>query len=184
MCYCSCLEKGMRVHEQIVHSGLEPVVWCSIFLGSHSFGGFRAIASRMMTINWTLHQEIHSGSGGRERLHLGPLWTLQRELHLLRGTWIVRNKSKCQGFQQASHVFFSARGQLPSARSNSFLEQKGSNSSTTTWRRGRSTRRSLLLRVCAHLQFHFTCLQLLQYTAPSQSTPDTNRGGMGRSRQL
>ncbi len=45
------LEKGRRVHEQIVHSGLEPVVWCSIFLGSHSFGGFRAIASRLMTIN-------------------------------------------------------------------------------------------------------------------------------------
>jgi hypothetical protein len=45
------LEKDRRVHEQIIHSGLEPVVWCSIFLGSHGFGGFRAIASRLMTIN-------------------------------------------------------------------------------------------------------------------------------------
>ncbi len=59
------------------------------------------------------------------------------------------------------------QAQLPCARSNSFLDHKSktSRSSTTTWRRGRSTRTSLLLRVCVHPQFHFTHRQLLQCTS-------------------
>ncbi len=55
---------------------------------------------------------------------------------------------------------------LQCARFNSFLDHKSSSSSssTTTWRRGRSTRKSLLL--CgAHPQFHFSHQQLLQNTA-------------------
>jgi hypothetical protein len=35
----------------------------------------------------------------------------------------------------------------------------------TTWRRGKSISRSLLLRVCVHPQFDFTHRQLLQYVA-------------------
>ncbi len=54
---------------------------------------------------------------------------------------------------------------LPCARSNSFLDHKSSSSSTTTWITGRSTRRSLSLRVCVHPQLHFIRQQLLQYTA-------------------
>jgi pentatricopeptide repeat protein len=59
------------------------------------------------------------------------------------------------------------QAQLPCARSNSFLDHKSktSRSSTTTWRRGRSTRTSLLLRLCVHPQFHFTHRQLLQCTS-------------------
>jgi len=59
------------------------------------------------------------------------------------------------------------QAQLPCARSNSFLDHKSktSRSSTTTWRRGRSTRRSLPLRVRVHPQFHFTHRQLLQCTS-------------------
>ncbi|KAH8958034.1 hypothetical protein BDL97_07G123400 [Sphagnum fallax] len=51
------------------------------------------------------------------------------------------------------------------ARSRPFLDHKGSVSSTSTWRRGSSTRRSMLLRVCVHLQFHCTHQQLLQHAA-------------------
>jgi hypothetical protein len=56
--------------------------------------------------------------------------------------------------------------QLPCARSHSFLEHESSSISfTTTWRRGKSTkRRSSLLRDCVHPQLHFT-QQLFQYTA-------------------
>ncbi len=59
------------------------------------------------------------------------------------------------------------QAQLPCARSNSFLDHKSKScrSSTTTWRRGRSTRRSLLLRVRLHPQFHFTHRQLLRCTS-------------------
>ncbi len=55
---------------------------------------------------------------------------------------------------------------LQCARFNSFLDNKSSSSSssTTTWRRGRSTKKSLLLRG-VQPQFHFTQQQLLQNTA-------------------
>jgi hypothetical protein len=57
---------------------------------------------------------------------------------------------------------------LQCPRFNSFLDHKSSSSSssssTTTWRRGRSTRKSLLLRG-VHPQFHFTHQQLLRNTA-------------------
>ncbi len=54
--------------------------------------------------------------------------------------------------------------QLPCARSDSLRDHKSrsSNMSTTTWRKGRSIRGSLLPCVCVHPQFHFTH-QLLQY---------------------
>jgi hypothetical protein len=57
--------------------------------------------------------------------------------------------------------------QLPCARSHSFLDHESSSISfTTTWRRGKSTkRRSSLLRVCVHPQLHLTYQQLFQYTA-------------------
>ncbi len=57
---------------------------------------------------------------------------------------------------------------LQCPRFNTFLDHKSSSSSSsssaTTWRRGRSTRKSLLLRG-VHPQFHFTHQQLLQNTA-------------------
>jgi hypothetical protein len=66
-------------------------------------------------------------------------------------------------FAKALMSYPSSVQQLPCARSNCFLNHKSSSSSTTTtWRRGRSTRRSLLLRFCVHPQFHFTHRQLLQ----------------------
>jgi hypothetical protein len=52
--------------------------------------------------------------------------------------------------------------QLPCARSNYFLNHKSS-CSTTSCRRGRCTRRNLLLGVCVHPLF--THQQLSQYTA-------------------
>ncbi|CAM6067263.1 unnamed protein product [Sphagnum tenellum] len=57
--------------------------------------------------------------------------------------------------------------QLPCARSHSFLDHESSSISfTTTWRRGKSTKkRSSLLRVCVHPQLHLTYQQLFQYTA-------------------
>jgi hypothetical protein len=58
--------------------------------------------------------------------------------------------------------------QLPCASSDSLLHHnssRGSSSSPTTWRRGKSISRSLLLRVCVHPQFDFTHRQLLQYVA-------------------
>jgi hypothetical protein len=53
---------------------------------------------------------------------------------------------------------------LQCARFCSFVDHKSSSSSTTTWRRGRSTKKSLLLRG-VQPQFHFTQQQLLQNTA-------------------
>jgi hypothetical protein len=53
--------------------------------------------------------------------------------------------------------------QCPCAKSNSFEAHKSSSSSTTAWRRERSTRRSLLLRACVHPRSQFTYQQLLQY---------------------
>ncbi|CAM6038172.1 unnamed protein product [Sphagnum compactum] len=54
--------------------------------------------------------------------------------------------------------------QCPCATSNSFEGHKSSSSSSTTaWRTEGSTRRSLLLRVCVHLQSQFTHQQILPY---------------------
>jgi hypothetical protein len=49
-------------------------------------------------------------------------------------------------------------GSLPDHKSSS-------SNSTTTWRKGRSLRKSSLLRVCVHPQFYFNCQQVLQCTA-------------------
>ncbi len=96
-----------------------------------------------------------------ERIHLD--WTLERELHLgLLGMLLdcveqERDRAIATGFLGSSNSSSVQQVQMPYARSHSFFDHKSSSSSsTTTWRRGRSTRRSLLLRVCVHPQFHFT----------------------------
>jgi hypothetical protein len=95
-----------------------------------------------------------------DRLHLG--WTLERELHLgLLGMLLdcaeqERDRAIAKGFLGSSNSSSVQQVELPYARSHSFFDHEmSSSSSTTTWRRGRSTRRSLLLRVCVHTQFHF-----------------------------
>jgi hypothetical protein len=69
-----------------------------------------------------------------------------------------RDRAIAKGFLGSSNSSSVQQVQLPYARSHSFFDHKSSSSSssTATWRRGRSTRRSLLLRVCVHTQFHFT----------------------------
>jgi hypothetical protein len=67
-----------------------------------------------------------------------------------------RDRAIAKGFLGSSNSSSVQQVELPYARSHSFLDHEmSSSSSTTTWRRGRSTRRSLLLRVCVHTQFHF-----------------------------
>jgi hypothetical protein len=106
-----------------------------------------------------------------ERIHLD--WTLERELHLgLLGMLLdcaeqERDRAIATGFLGSGNSSSVQQVQMPYARSHSFFDHKSSSSScTTTWRRGRSTWRSLLLRVCVHPQFHFTKKKLLLlYTA-------------------
>jgi hypothetical protein len=58
------------------------------------------------------------------------------------------------------------RVQLLCAGYNSFLDHKSSSSSTSAWRRGRSTKTmSLLLHVCVHSQRPSTNQQILHYSA-------------------
>jgi hypothetical protein len=79
-------------------------------------------------------------------------WWWERENCTCRdalGLWGTRANAK--GFSKAAMSSSVQQGQLPCARPDSFLDQKSSSSSTTPWRRGRSTRRSLLLHVCVHL---------------------------------
>jgi hypothetical protein len=63
---------------------------------------------------------------------------------------------------------------LPCATFGSLPDHKsGSSNSTTTWRRGRSLRKSSLLRVCVHPQFYFT--NFVMHCTSSQSPRDRNR---------
>jgi len=118
-----------------------------------------------------------------ERLQLGR--TLERELYL---ALLVRSEREiAKGFRAAAMSSSSSLQQVQSlcARSNPFLDHKGSISSTSTWRRGSSTRRSLLLRVCVHPQYHCTHQQTFAgCCTSSQSAPDTNRDDIQRSRQM
>jgi hypothetical protein len=96
-----------------------------------------------------------------ERLQLGR--TLERGLYL---ALLVRSEREiAKGFRGMSSSWSLQQFQSLCARSRPFLDHKGSISSTSTWRRGSSTRRNLLLRVCVHLQFHCTHQQLLQHAA-------------------
>jgi hypothetical protein len=90
---------------------------------------------------WNFPTNKQVGGGVGERLHLGRLWTLERELHLgLLGMLLDREER-----QQLPRVFAKAKIscsssvqqlQLPCARSKSVLDHKRT-SSTTTWRVGR-----------------------------------------------
>jgi hypothetical protein len=99
----------------------------------------------------------------RERFHSNELQTLQRELHFgLLGILLdceEREREKLpRVFWEAAMSSSSSMQQVqcPSATSNSVEGHKSSSSSSTTaWRRESSTRRSLLLRVCVHLQWTF-----------------------------
>jgi hypothetical protein len=79
---------------------------------------------------------------------------------------------------------------LPCTTFDSLLDHKSSssssNSSTTTWRRGRSLRKSLLLRVCVHPPaiLLYPSTNFAVHRTSSQSTRNRNRGGNQRSRQL
>jgi hypothetical protein len=73
--------------------------------------------------------------------------------------------------------------QLPCAGCNSFPRLQKQQLHHYTGARGRSTRRSLLLRVCVHLQLQYQ--QLLQYTALLRRPERIEtRGNTQRSRQL
>ncbi len=101
------------------------------------------------------HQQMHRGWWKRDRIG---------ELHF---DLVVdkREREQLPMFYKAAMSSSTVQQmQLPCARSDSLRDHKSrsSNMSTTTWRKGRSIRGSLLLCVCVHPQFHFTH-QLLQY---------------------
>ncbi len=114
--------------------------------------GFRAMATGLKLS----HQQIRRWWCETDYIWVGRLrgnciWVC------LECSWIVRSKRETE---RLPRVFWEAaihhqvqQVELPYARSHSFFDHKISSSSSTT--RGRSTRRSLLLRVCVHTQFHF-----------------------------
>jgi hypothetical protein len=103
------------------------------------------------------HQETHRWWWKTACIWVDFGWPIERELHL----GLLRDALRLWGARAIAKFFV----RLPCARSNAFLDHKSSSSSTTTWITERSTRRSLLLRVCVHPQLHFIRQQLLQYTA-------------------
>jgi hypothetical protein len=116
------------------------------------------------------HQELfHKWWSWEEKIAVGSTSNAPEGIAFVSWDALVRSEREqlrrlCEAAMSLSSV---QQAQLPCARSNSFLDHKSktSRSSTTTWRRGRSTRTSLLLRVCVHPQFHFTHRQLLQCTS-------------------
>ncbi len=107
------------------------------------------------------HQQTHRGWWKRDRIGVN--------LGFSKG---IAFGSSCEQEREQLPMFYKAamssspvqQMQLPCARSDSLRDHKSrsSNMSTTTWRKGRLIRGSLLLCICVHPQFHFTH-QLLQY---------------------
>ncbi len=128
----------------------------------------RTIASGLMTFDlelshqqnrrwWSSDREIAFGLDAWEGISLG-LFGMLLDCE-------ERERAIAKGFWEAAMSSSSSVQHLQCARFYSFLDHKSSSGgSTTTWRRGRSTKKSLLLRG-VQPQFHFTQQQLLQNSA-------------------
>ncbi len=107
-----------------------------------------------------------AGGGGRREIAFASTWHARERIAFgsVLGMLLDCEERDWQLFCEAMSSSAMQQEQLPCARSNYFLNHKTS-CSTTSCRRGRCTRRNLLLRVCVHPLFHFTHQQLSQYTA-------------------
>ncbi len=111
------------------------------------------------------HQEMHRGCWKID--HIGV--NVGRSKGMSFGSTCQRERERnCQCFYETAMSSTTVpQVKLPCARSDALRDQKSTSNSrsTTTWRRGRLIRGSLLLCVCVLSQFHFTHYQLLQYNA-------------------
>jgi hypothetical protein len=107
-----------------------------------------------------------TGGGGRREIAFASTWHARERIAFgtVLGMLLDCEERDWQRFCEAMSSSAVQQEQLPCARSNYFLNHKSS-CSTTSCRRGRCTRRNLLLGVCVHPLFHFTHQQLSQYTA-------------------
>ncbi len=141
------------------------------------------------------HQEIHRELWERDRIGVDFWRSRGNCIWVYLGcSWIARSEKErnCQRFCEAAAMssWTVQQAQLPyAARADSLLDCKSSSSSssTTIWRRrGRSIRRSLLLRVfCATAIPLYPSPTFAANRTSSQSARDRNsRGGTQRSLQL
>ncbi len=132
-----------------------------------------------------------------ERLHLGRLRTMQRQLHLgLLGMLLhceeperAIAKGFCEGAVSSSSSL--QQVQLACARSIFFLDQKSSSSSTATWEKWEVNQEGLTATcLCAPIipLYPSTTFAVLRTSSQRctlpQSAPNTNRGSAQRSQQF
>jgi len=105
-----------------------------------------------------------TGGGGRREIAFASTWHARERIAFgsVLGMLLDCEERDWQRFCDAMSSSAVQQEQLPCARSNYFPNHKSS-CSTTSCRRGRCTRRNLLLGVCVHPLF--THQQFSQYTA-------------------
>jgi hypothetical protein len=107
-----------------------------------------------------------TGGGARREIAFASTWHARGRIAFesVLGMLLDCEEREWQRFCEAMSSSAVQQEQLTCASSNYFLNHKSS-CSTTSCRRGRCTRRNLLLGVCVHPLFHITHQQLSQYTA-------------------